>query len=81
MCDEKYQPIACSEYDRYEIAIMRNTLLDLSWLDGSGMKCHQTVRPVNLKILNSVEYLVVELKPDNASSLLEIRLDKILTVK
>ncbi|MDH5471476.1 MAG: hypothetical protein OEY61_01355 [Gammaproteobacteria bacterium] len=78
MSDEKYQPIACSDYDIYEIAIMRHEKLDLHWLDDRGIEHHQEVTPVNLKISCAAEYLVVELRHGDKSSLSDIRLDKII---
>jgi len=81
MCNDKYQPISCSEYDRYEIAIMRNQLLLLEWLDNSGVKYHQKVKPVDLKIINGSECLIAELETVNEVLIVEIRLDKILQVK
>lgn len=81
MSDDKYQPIACSQHDIYEIAIMRNTCLDLKWRDHNNIEHQQKVRPVDLKISDGAEYLVVELIPEDNASTSDIRLDKIITAK
>ena len=81
MCGDKYQPITCSEYDVYEISIMRNALLDLQWFDASGVVHNQKVKPVGLEIIQAAEYLIVELNPGDATSIAEIRLDKIIKTK
>lgn len=80
MSDDKYQPVSCSEYDIYEIAIMRQQCLDLKWQNSHGIEHNQKVKPVDLKIINGAEYLIVELVPDDKSSISEIRLDKIIIV-
>ena len=81
MCVDKYQPITCTEYDVYEISIMRNALLNLQWFDASGIEHNKKVKPVGLKIIEAAEYLIVELKPDDTTSIAEIRLDKIIKAK
>ena len=81
VCSDKYQPIRCFQYDVYEIAIMRNKFLELKWLDNNDVKQHQKVKPVNLKILNGAEYLIVELEVNDEVLISEIRLDKIIETK
>lgn len=50
-----YRPISCTTYDHYEIWAMRKTLLSISY----GNK-QETTRIVTLKVVDGVEYAVLE---------------------
>lgn len=54
-----YTPIACAQYDIYEIAIMRGQRLNLQWRDPDGMSHEQTLTPKDLRIINQAEHLIV----------------------
>lgn len=54
MSETPYTPIACADYDIYEIAIMQSRRLSLL-LAGSSSRIN--VIPVALKIENGAEYL------------------------
>ena len=73
MENDNYQPISCSDYDIYEIAIMRGQSLELSWLDDRGQHQQGVFKPLNLHIREGAEFLVVE----TDSGMKEMRLDKI----
>jgi transcriptional antiterminator Rof (Rho-off) len=76
MSDEEYQPISCSAYDIYEIAIMRRQPLQLSWWDGPTRRSAR-VTPVDLQIRDGAEYLLVRQQAQEA--ILAIRLDRIVS--
>ncbi len=63
---DNYKPVACSDYDVYEIAIMQNRNIDLSWKDQYGKSRHEIVRPVELKIKEGAEYLLFQTNDTNS---------------
>lgn len=79
MNEETYQPIACADYDIYEIAIMRKSVLGLVWVMASGELMQEQVRPLELKIMDGAEYLLYLPVEDIAgeAQMQNIRLDKI----
>ena len=78
MSNDSYQPIACADYDIYEIAIMQNRQLLLSWTSADSSYKKVTVKPLKLHIENGAEYLIVEVQGDNKIDGKQIRLDKII---
>ena len=72
MSETPYIPIACADYDIYEIAIMQRRQLSLSVSTSVGQI---NVTPVALKIENGAEYL--EYLVLDSDALQRIRLDKI----
>jgi len=76
MNDEQYQPISCSAYDIYEIAIMRGQQLQLIWWDGRDRRS-TTVTPLNLEIRDGAEYLIIGPLEEN-DPVRPIRLDRII---
>ena len=81
MKGDQYQAIACSQYDIYEIAIMRGQKLDITWLDESGCRHQHTVQPMALITRSGEEFLRFNIQQDHDKELIEIRLDKIVLVK
>lgn len=81
MKSDEYQPIACSQYDIYEIAIMRAQTLDLVWLDEAGNRRQHRVRPKELNTRNGEEFLMFNIEQEPQGELLEIRLDRIVHVE
>ena len=81
MKGDQYQPIECSQYDIYEIAIMRGQALNIAWLDGSGCQHQHRVRPTALNIRNGEEFLTFYIQQDHDKKLAEIRLDRIMLVE
>lgn len=80
--NSNYTPIACADYDIYEIAIMYRQTLELVWLDDEG-SCHQDLLLAqDLKIINGAEYLIAQrLAAGVEVESLRIRLDRIRTAK
>ncbi|VAW63427.1 hypothetical protein MNBD_GAMMA09-810 [hydrothermal vent metagenome] len=78
MPDKPYQPIACADYDIFEIAIMRGHLLILQWRSDAGETLKKTVKPVSLDIYQGAEYLCFELLN---MDILKLRLDKIISAE
>ena len=72
---DPYKPIQCGLHSEYELAIMHQLNLQLSWLDQQDTEHHEKVRPLDLKTKDHQEYLVVKSKKGVHH---EIRLDKIL---
>lgn len=72
MSDKSYKPIACADYDIYEIAIMQNKRLRLEFESEQGYIQVEELKPLKLQIKDKAEYLLTDSK--NAK---EIRLDAI----
>jgi transcriptional antiterminator Rof (Rho-off) len=63
MSVEPYQPIACSQYDLYEIAIMRNQWVELVWWDEPGVVHQARLKPVGLQTREGQEFLLLQRDP------------------
>ena len=74
---DDYQPIACGDYDIYEIAIMRGQCLQLKWQEAGAVQ-QQQVRPLALKIEDRAEYLYFQQGIEEPRRL---RLDKIISAQ
>lgn len=70
-----YQPIPCSSYDHYEIAILHGQILRVTWRDDQAVVHVETLRPRDLQTKAGEEYLLAE---TTAGQILTLRLDKIL---
>lgn len=70
-----YIPIPCSQYDRYEVAIMHRRRLRLIW-HADNVVYRRTVEPIDLRTRDSEEFLICR-KGDETFS---IRLDQIRKV-
>lgn len=81
MSHEPYQPIACSQYDLYEIAIMRGQLLDLVWCDEQGEMQQARVKPVRLQTRDGQEFLLLLRNPQQPDVIEVVRLDRIRQMK
>ncbi len=55
-----YKPIACADYDVYEIAIMQKRCINLSWTDQHGQSQHELIMPLHLQIKDGAEYLLFQ---------------------
>jgi len=75
--DTDYRPIACANYDQYEIAILHRRRLHLAWDDGN-VAYDRIVTPLNLRTAAGEEFLVMRL-PDG--EVREVRLDHIRRVE
>lgn len=81
MSHEPYQPIACSQYDLYEIAIMRGQMLDLVWCDEQGIEQQARVQPVSLQTRDGQEFLLLQRNPQQPDVVEAVRLDRIRKMK
>lgn len=68
-----YQPIACANYDQYEIAILHAARLHLTWQTGNVIY-DQVITPLNLRTAHGEEYLLLRLASGETT---EVRLDRI----
>lgn len=81
MSHETYQPIACSQYDLYEITIMRGQLVDLIWSDEQGVEQQARVKPVGLQAHDGQEFLLILRDPEKKDVMASVRLDRIRFMK
>ena len=72
-----YTPIACADYDTFEIAIMQRRRLALRWREGE-VERSETVAPRDLRTESGEEFLLAESAQGEA---LKIRLDRITAVE
>jgi transcriptional antiterminator Rof (Rho-off) len=68
-----YKPIACANYDQYEIAIMHGSKMHLTWQAGN-VTYDQVVTPLTLRTAQGEEYLGLRLA---SGETMEVRLDHI----
>jgi len=68
-----YRSIPCAEYSEYELAIMHDLRLHLSWVEGNVIY-HRVVEPADLETRDGAEYLIAL---DDDGVPLRIRLDMI----
>lgn len=69
-----YTPISCAEYARFELWIVRGERLRVAWREQNSVLRIETLKPVDLRTREHVEYLVV--RRANGEQL-ELRLDRI----
>jgi Rho-binding antiterminator len=72
-----YKPVACANYDQYEIAIMHGSKMQLTW-QVDNMNYGQVVTPLNLRTAHGEEYLILRLASGETA---EVRLDHIRRVE
>ncbi len=70
-----YKPINCSEYGRYEAAILRRQKLMLSWRDDGNIARMERVRPRDLETKKGEEFLLAD---TDTGERLRLRLDRII---
>ena len=70
-----YIPIPCSQYDRYEVAIMHHRRLRLTW-HADNIVYRRIVDPIDLQTRNGEEFLICHRGDETFS----IRLDQIRKV-
>ncbi|MFQ5759336.1 MAG: Rho-binding antiterminator [Acidiferrobacterales bacterium] len=71
-----YIPIPCSQYDRYEVAIMHRRRLRLRWHADNVVYRH-IVKPIDLQTRNGEEFLICRKRGET----FPIRLDQIREVE
>ena len=81
MPEQPYKPVACADYDIYEIAIMQHKMLILKWHDQSMNVCQHQVKPVALQIRDGAEYLLFEMTDTEQAETdrQEVRLDRVIS--
>ncbi len=70
-----YIPIPCSQYDRYEVAIMHRRRLRLTW-HADNVVYRRIVEPIDLQTRDGEEFLIC----GKSGQTLSIRLDQIRKV-
>jgi Rho-binding antiterminator len=70
-----YIPIDCGLYNEYELAIMHNERLRLSWRDPDGNTRIGIITPIDLRTRSGAEFLVVT---EGDGETFTIRLDRIV---
>lgn len=73
MHDKPYQPIACVNYELFEVAILRKRPLHLIWSEDNVIY-DQTITPVNLETRQGEEFLILR---DAQGESHRVRLDRI----
>ena len=68
-----YKPIACANYDQYEIAILHGAKMHLTWHTGNVIY-DQVVTPLSLRTARGEEFLILRLA---SGATAEVRLDRI----
>jgi transcriptional antiterminator Rof (Rho-off) len=71
---DKYIPVACSEHEAFQFAVLKRIVLDLSWYDESGKLQRLRGVPTDVTAHDSAEYLVFE---GNDGVVYSVRLDRI----
>jgi len=74
MMNKVYQPISCTQHDKYEIAIMQRKNIRIKWLDENGEYHVDSVLAKDILVKNKEEFLVASTQD---KKMLSIRLDKI----
>jgi Rho-binding antiterminator len=70
-----YTPIDCGIYSEYELAIMQQNVLQLTWQDADGTMHIGVCQPLDLRTRQGEEFMLVR---DAAGMEREIRLDHIM---
>ena len=71
-----YIPIPCSQYDRYEVAIMHRRRLRLTWY-ADNVVYRRIVEPIDLQTRDGEEFLICR----KGGGTFSTRLDQIRTVE
>lgn len=71
---DRYEPISCAQYSRYEVAILRRRLLRVWWLGRRRQPRLETLRPLDLRTRKGAEYMIAR---DRYDALRVLRLDRI----
>ena len=81
MSHTPYQPIACSQYDVYEIAIMHGDWLELLWHDELGVERCERVKPIGLQTQDGEEFLLFQRNTLPTNAVQRVRLDRLQSIK
>jgi Rho-binding antiterminator len=72
--NDPYQPVSCDLYSQYELVIMHNNLLRLSWREHDEVITAENLIPLDIQTKNKAEFLIAK---TTAQNILCIRLDHI----
>jgi transcriptional antiterminator Rof (Rho-off) len=56
----RYEPIACGLHEYYQLAVVKQALLDLAWEDDAGRMQRGRARPKDVYTHAKAEYLLAE---------------------
>jgi len=76
MSGDRYRPIPCALYSRYELAVLRHVRLTVAWRDEAGGTHLERLEPLDLETRDGAEYLLARAVPGGAPR--RLRLDRIL---
>ena len=76
MSEDRYRPIPCALYSRYELAVLRGRPLTVAWRDEAGGTHVERIAPLDLETRAGAEYLIGRRVADGATC--RLRLDRIL---
>lgn len=75
MSGDRYRPIPCALYSRYELAVLRHVRLTVAWRDDEGTHLER-LEPLDLETRDGAEYLLA--RPLAGGTPRRLRLDRIL---
>jgi Rho-binding antiterminator len=75
---DKYEPIECGLHSEYELAIMHQIKVMLSWQETGKTTQTEEVKPINMIVRDKQEFIKVR---TNNNKDIEIRLDNIVAFK
>ncbi len=70
----EYQPVSCTAYSAYELAIMHRQALRLAWQEPPGEHHIGVLMPLDLETCRGEEFLIAR----SGGRVLRLRLDRIL---
>lgn len=73
-----YTPIDCGLYSEYELAILQQRRLRITWCADDGQSRIDALTPVDLLTRNHAEFLIAE---NGTGQRLELRLDYIVKIE
>jgi transcriptional antiterminator Rof (Rho-off) len=83
MKPDAYQPIACALHSEFELAIMRHSVISISWFGDDAVKHVERVLPLDIRVNNGEEFLVFMPQGNAQSEQREstARLDRVTLLK
>lgn len=72
--NDNYIPVACAQHELYQYAVLKRTMLDLSWHDEGGVMHRCRALPIDVVTRDKAEFLVLEHEDGSVQS---VRLDRI----
>lgn len=72
--EQPYLPVPCAIHSEYELMVMRQQPVQITWQDADGVVHHSHLQPRDISTENHAEYLLGQ---DTEGLPLKIRLDSI----